>query len=98
MNYRDVASHARFEIQTDGVRCVLLNPEKKVGPESNVLAFGHDGELIWRLSPPLDESAWDGFVNIWLERDSELWVGSWSGFSLQIDPRTGRVLRELFTK
>jgi hypothetical protein len=98
MRYAEAAHLIQSELLVDDVRLVILRPQSDCGPEANLLGFRPSGELIWTLSPPTDAPAiWDGFVNIWVQED-QVWVGSWSGFSLRIDHRTGEVVEQVFTK
>lgn len=98
MRHEDVAGLVQFELLVDGVRLVILRPRQEHGAEANLLGFRPSGEVIWRLAPPVDSpSAWDGFVNLWVQ-EGQVWVSSWSGFSLRIDHRAGRVIEQIFTK
>jgi hypothetical protein len=94
MRYQDV----QHELLADGVRVVMVKPRRDRGAEANLLGFHPHGEELWRLAPPVDSpDSWDGFVNLWV-RDGQVWAGSWSGFSLRIDPRSGAVIEQIFTK
>jgi hypothetical protein len=98
MRYPDVAAAVQSELLVDGVRLVILKPRQEWGAEANLLGFGPDGELLWHLEPPVrSRDSWDGFVNLWV-REGQVWAGSWSGFSLRIDPRSGEVVEQVFTK
>ena len=98
MRYSDVAADVRCELLVDDVHLVILNPQQKRGAGANLVGFGPNGELLWRLEPPVRSlDSWDGFVNLWI-REGKVWAGSWSGFSLRIGPRSGKVVEQLFTK
>jgi hypothetical protein len=98
MRYEEVTQLIQFELLVDDVRLVILRPRRDRGAEANLLGFRPSGEVIWRLPPPTDAPAvWDGSINLWV-REGQVWVGSWSGFSLQIDHRTGKVIEQVFTK
>jgi hypothetical protein len=98
MRYAEAAHLIQSELLVDDVRLVILRPQSDRGPEANLLGFRPSGELIWALSPPTaDPAVWDGFVNLWVQ-EGRVWVGSWSGFSLRIDHRTGEVVEQVFTK
>ncbi len=98
MRYQDVAANVQYELLVGDVRLVILNPREERGAEANLVGFRPDGRLLWQLAPPVrSPDSWDGFVNLWL-REGEPWAGSWSGFSMRIDPESGNVAEQLFTK
>ena len=98
MMYTKAAHLIQFELLVDDVRLVILRQQSDHGAEANLIGFRPSGGLIWRLSPPTDSpDAWDGFVNLGV-REGQVWVVSWSVFSLRIDHRTGEVLEQIFTK
>ena len=98
MHYPDVAANVECELLVDDVHLVILNPQQERGAEGNLLGFRSNGELFCALEPPVRSlDSWDGFVNLWI-REGKVWASSWSGFSLRIDPRSGDVVEQLFTK
>jgi hypothetical protein len=98
MRYPDLAANVQRELLVEGVRLVILKPRQERGAEANLLGFGPDGERLWHLEPPVRSlDSWDGFVNLWV-REGQVWAGSWSGFSLRINPCTGDVIEQVFTK
>jgi hypothetical protein len=68
------------------------------GPKNfaNLLRVGIDGTVAWRASPP-DRSGNDAFVEFSWE-GSELVANSWSCYQVRIDPLTGTVTSQVFTK
>ena len=98
MRYQDVVANVQCELLVDDVQLVILKPRQERGAEPNLLGFRPNGELVWQLTPPVRSlDSWDGFVNLWI-REGKPWVSSWSGFSLRIDPQSGEVVEQLFTK
>lgn len=98
MRYHEIALEVQCELLVNGVRLVILIPRRERGAEANLLGFRPDGELLWRLEPPVNNlDSWDGFVNLWL-REGKVWAGTWSGFSIRIDPRSGTIAEQFFTK
>jgi hypothetical protein len=98
MKYEEIAQLIQFELLIDDVRLVILQPRRGHGAEANLVGFRPSGDMIWSLAPPVDAPhAWDGFVNLWV-REGQVWAGSWSGFSLPIDHRAGKVVEQVFTK
>jgi hypothetical protein len=98
MRYRDVDANVQCELLVDDVHLVIVKPQQQRGAEVNLLGFRRDGELLWHLAPPgRSPDSWDGFVNLWV-CEGQIWAGSWSGFSLRINPRSGEVVEQVFTK
>jgi hypothetical protein len=96
--YQEILKQIESQLLLDGIRLVILKPQKNPGSEANFLGFDPRGKLMWQLDPPLQEpAAWDRLVNMWIKNE-QVWVGSWSGFSMRIDPRTGEILERIFTK
>jgi hypothetical protein len=61
---------------------------------SNLIFYNPDGKIIWTAQLPQTK---DSFVDFDLE-DNMLYANSWSGFRVQIDLETGRILNRRFTK
>jgi hypothetical protein len=98
MSYQDVAANVQCELLVDDVRLVILKPRLERGAEANLLGFRPDGERLWQVEPPTHSlDTWDGFVNLWI-REGKPWASSWSGFSVRIDPQSGRVVEQVFSK
>jgi hypothetical protein len=97
-HYQDLGEQIKSQLVVGEIRLVILKPQKNLGPEANFLGFDPSGKLMWQVDPPLrSPSAWDGFVNMRI-KEGQVWVGSWSGFSMRIDHRTGEILETVFTK
>jgi hypothetical protein len=63
---------------------------------NNALCIDQSGNIVWQI----DESALLGktiFANIY-EKDGKLFVTTWSGFTCEINKKTGRVISKIFTK
>ena len=61
----------------------------------NLLRCRPDGVVVWRAELP-DRGA-DAYVGVrWM--GEHLVAGSWSGFEVRLDPGTGRILEQTFTK
>lgn len=94
--YRDTDGFRRWELLYEGVFLVLLSERAPVPYASELLAFRHDLQLAWRLSPQLGPEK-DYIANVWIE-EGQLWACSFSGYSHRLDPKTGNALETIFTK
>lgn len=64
-------------------------------PFQNLLRIGRDGSIRWRAQLP-DIGA-DAYISIRLT-EHELMASSWSGFRVVLDPETGSICSQEFTK
>lgn len=77
-------------------RCViLLDPD--AGAEksfNNLFCIERSGSIAWSAELPQTH---DAFIDVRMEPDG-LHASSWSGFSLRLDPSTGRIIDRAFAK
>jgi len=80
-----------------GAKCVLLldGDARLTGSFENLFCIDRDGNVAWIA--PLPTSHDDTFVEISLGNDG-LRAHSWSCYRLVLDPQSGKVLSEEFTK
>ena len=99
MNLQDIQNQIKESVQVESTQIVILKATKEIGPDRNLLAFDMStGKYLWRLAPPvMSEDGYDGFVNF-MQKETDIWVGTWSGYALRIDPHTGQILEQKFTK
>ena len=64
-------------------------------PARNLFAYDQSGGLIWRAED-IGQGRTDAYVNILSE--APLKVGNFSGFEVELDASTGKVLNKVFTK
>jgi hypothetical protein len=64
-------------------------------PAANLLAFDEHQKKMWDAQNPSD-SPTDAFVNFVSESPVQVW--NFAGYSCEIDPDTGRLLKSVFTK
>lgn len=61
---------------------------------ANLRCLGHEGDLVWAASTP---SSSDMFTDMaWHE--GRLVARTWECFMITLDPNTGRILEQVFTK
>lgn len=75
---------------------VLAQPQNRDSSE-NVYAVGGDGRVIWRVSPRDFPEGPDYYVGA-SKAGNAVRLIHFSGFVLEVDPSTGRVLTQRFVK
>ncbi len=74
---------------------VLLRYDRGPKTFQNLLRIRPDGSVVWQAELP--DRIFDTYVGMeW--SDGRLTAGSWSGFEVVLDPDTGRILSQKFTK
>lgn len=63
----------------------------------NLVRVGADGRVLWRGELPRGASA-DCFVEFEVEATGDLVASTWSGYRVRLDPDTGALLGQTFTK
>lgn len=85
-------------VEFGGVIVVRLDIPVGETNNRNVVGFDKTGTERWRISESPHGSTKDNpYVNLYL-RDGGLWVGNWMGWTYRIDPETGELLENKFTK
>ena len=79
----------------DGIVLLRRDPSG-YEPLQNLVRVAGDGSVRWRAELPPDEGA-DAFVAVEWEGD-RLVANTWSCYRVQLDPNTGRILDQVFTK
>ncbi|RDH43705.1 hypothetical protein [Zooshikella ganghwensis] len=81
------------------IELIILKQSEKRSPESNLLIFNAEsGVLLNRPNPPVSSKGqWDGYVNFYT-KSGKLYVGSWSGYTYEINENTGQLINGIFTK
>jgi hypothetical protein len=73
--------------------------EAPIGEKFNENAYGVDGkgQILWRVAEVKhvrEDSPYTGIG----EKDGAALLHNWDGYTLAVDPKTGKILREQFTK
>jgi len=76
---------------------ILLDPPAGGGHVRNLLLIGPTGDIRWRAELP-DVIGADAFVSMAFADDGSIVSGTWSGYRVRIDPASGRLLEQTFTK
>ena len=72
---------------------VRKNPLECLG---NVMAFDSEGNLAWEIEPfQWHEGSF--YTGLWSE-DGKLWAYADPGYTVEVDPGTGKILSSAFTK
>lgn len=81
-------------LERDGFVYLLFDSEDEI--PNNALCVDLSGNIVWQM----DASALLGktiFANIY-ENEGKLFVNTWSGFTCEINRKTGQVISKIFTK
>ena len=81
-------------LERDGFVYLLFDSEDET--PNNALCIDQSGNIVWQI----DASALLGktiFANIF-EKEEKLFVTTWSGFTCEINKKTGQVISKIFTK
>jgi hypothetical protein len=62
---------------------------------SNLYCLDHHLRRIWTAALP---AVGDAYANPVIDRGAVIECGTWGGFTCEIDPVTGQIVREAFTK
>ncbi len=57
----------------------------------NVIAYGPDGSIVWRIEEVPMTRRWRGYSNIWIDEQGELLAGCIAGGDMVVDTKTGKV-------
>lgn len=97
--YRSFDGWRRWELPFERVRVVMLDTGVERGCDHDLVGFGAADLLArWVVGGILGTPGqYDGVVSVWVA-DGWLWAGTWSGFSLRVDHRSGQVVERVFTK
>ena len=79
-----------------GTQCIILinYMERRQARLSNLLCVGRDGNTRWVADLP---GSPDSFVGMHME-GNVLSAGTWTGYGVKIDPKTGKRLSMVFVK
>jgi hypothetical protein len=79
-------------VSIENVVVVRLDiPESSVMNE-NVFAFSQDGQRLWQVPKQPYVHSDSPYTHVWTE-SGDLFLQSWDGFRIQVDPTSGVVLR-----
>src|SRR5687767_8247378 len=66
-------------------------------PNENVYGVDKDGNLLWRIQQEKFPYKENPYANIY-ELNGRLGLSNYSGFQIEADPLTGKILKKEFTK
>ena len=97
--YRSFDGMRRWELLYEDMYLVILETGIQARNDSNLVGISAKDLLVkWSLSGVLgSEEVYDGITDVWI-RNGHVWTGTWSCWNRRIDPWTGKVLEEVFTK
>ncbi len=67
--------------------------EKRTDEElnRNIIAYGSDGEIVWRIEEVPMTARWKQYTNIWISEQGGLMAGCRAGGDMVVDIKTGKV-------
>jgi len=80
----------------DNVLVLLRFGEKKYGAFKNLILLHSDGTVIWRAELPNSSSS-DAYVEFQFS-NGKLFANSWSGYRVEIDISSGKLVARQFVK
>lgn len=87
-----------LRVASDGCSAIaLLDPPVGGGRVRNLVRITSDGGVAWRGELP-EGGATDAFVGLDIGIDGVVLASTWSGYRLWLDPVTGQLLGQEFTK
>lgn len=76
---------------------VLLDPPPRGGRVRNLVRVTSTAEIAWRGELPKTSRA-DAFVSLETDVDGYVLASTWTGYRVRLDPATGCLLGQEFTK
>ncbi|HEY0259683.1 MAG TPA: hypothetical protein VGC18_07520 [Lacisediminihabitans sp.] len=87
-----------LRIASDGRSALaLLDPPAGGGRVRNLVRITSAAEVVWRGELP-QAGATDAFVSLDTDIDGVVLASTWTGYRVRLDPATGRLLSQEFTK
>jgi|TARA_R110000772_G_scaffold103344_1_gene204317 hypothetical protein len=98
-NYADFDSKRKWELIYENMFLVIIDNNIKLGLDINLLGIDATSlKVKWELGGIIEnEKQYDGIVNIYI-KDNFVYAGTYSGFDLKIDYKTGKILEKVFRK
>ncbi len=96
--FPDGMSVLELHLDSDGSSAfVLLDAPIGGGRVSNLVRISSAAEIMWRGELPEAEPT-DAFVSLQIDVDGAVLASTWSGYRVRLDPASGQLLSEVFTK
>ena len=84
-------------LEKKDVLMVLLKVPAKFNYQRNIFGVNGEGEILWQVEAPSDFPE-DLFVSLYKNENDEVEAYSWKGCENILDPKTGEILKQEFTK
>jgi len=84
-------------VEVDGVFLVRLEVLAKAAYNENIFGIAPDGGILWRVQPFSHRGENDPYVGLSVD-GARVFANTWSGFRVEIDAQTGRILGHKFVK
>ena len=91
-------SFSQIEVLKDGRILVLENYYKyENGQKSNLYCLNYKIEIEWFLPTGINEDGVDVYVGF-STNGNQIFANTWSGFRVEIDVESGKIINKQFTK
>ncbi len=97
--YRNFDRIRKWELLYEDMYLVIIEDNIKSGNDINLLGIDSDDlEVKWAIGGLLDsDSQYDGIVNVYI-KDKFVHAGTYSGFELKLNYKTGEIIEKVFRK
>ena len=97
MVYSYSSDERAWQLLVDDTWLVIFKSQIRFGNDHNLVGVRAD-QVRWSIGGLVGGDAqYDGIVNVWI-KDGAFWAGTWSGYALRFDPRTGTERERVFLK
>jgi hypothetical protein len=98
-NYANFDGKRKWELIYENMLLVIIDNNIKSGLDINLLGIDASSlKVKWELGGIIEnEKQYDGIVNVYI-KDNNVYAGTFSGFELKIDYKTGKILEKVFLK
>lgn len=78
---------------------ILIRLEPDIGKilNENIYCFSLDGKFLWQIKPRNYISKDSPYTNMMIKND-KIFLYSWDGERIQVNPNNGYIISEIFTK
>jgi hypothetical protein len=90
------AANIKNVIEAEGVLLVEIEYLRDLKNRNNIYGVNNRGEIVWQIQDAFpSEHHW---LSKLMQEPDGIWCASTHGHRLKIDPQTGRILDDIFTK
>ena len=97
--YRDFDGKRKWELLYEEMFLVIIDNNIKSSYDVNLLGIdAKDLRVKWAIGGEIESTKqYDGIVNVYI-KEKFIWAGTFSGYDLKLDYKTGQILEKKFFK